>query len=76
MLLQSGCLSLASFSPYLFSVSVVFHGLYNDAQVRSLTVIVAPFLPPSNGVGDAPPLPYYMCVTSLIHFLHPELSDK
>ena len=40
----------------------------HDTDVQCLAVVVAPFLPPANGVGDTPPLPYYLCVASFAHF--------
>ena len=30
---------------------------------ETYTVMVFPFVPPSNGVGDTPPLPYYLYVS-------------
>ncbi|KAG8217123.1 amino acid permease-domain-containing protein [Butyriboletus roseoflavus] len=30
--------------------------------VVAVALMVAPFVPPSNGVGDTPPLPYYLCI--------------
>ena len=39
-----------------------------NAHVQRLIVIVAPFLPPANGVGDTPPLPYYLCVATSVCF--------
>ena len=41
-------------------------------QSLQLLVIIAPFLRPANGVGDTPPLPYYLWVHSFI--LTPENS--
>ncbi|KAF8549796.1 amino acid transporter [Imleria badia] len=32
----------------------------------TVLLIVIPFLPPANGVGDTPPLPYYLCVVYLV----------
>jgi hypothetical protein len=32
---------------------------------KSPLVLVAPFLKPANGVGDTPPLPYYLCASHL-----------
>ncbi|KAH9923426.1 high affinity methionine permease [Epithele typhae] len=32
----------------------------------SVFLLVAPFLRPANGVGDTPPLPYYLCVSSMV----------
>ena len=37
-----------------------------DSVLRSGIVLVAPFLKPANGVGDTPPLPYYLYVVSLV----------
>ena len=36
-----------------------------------MLVLVAPFLKPANGVGDTPPLPYYLYVLHF-HEIHPK----
>ena len=38
-----------------------------------LLVVIAPFLPPANGIGDTPPLPYYLSVHSSILVLETTL---
>lgn len=43
-------------------------GRYRGTEVNPLAVVVAPFLPPANGIGDTPPLPYYLCVASFAPF--------
>lgn len=37
-------------------------------------VLVAPLLPPTNGVGDTPPLPYYLCVSLAVRLFHAHLA--
>lgn len=37
-----------------------FSSLLSPLSLTSLAVMVAPFLKPANGVGDTPPLPYYL----------------
>ncbi|KAG2119986.1 amino acid transporter [Suillus cothurnatus] len=34
--------------------------IYNLNTLSNQTVLIAPFLKPANGVGDTPPLPYYL----------------
>ena len=34
----------------------------SDAALTYAVVVIVPFLPPTNGVGDTPPLPYYLYV--------------
>lgn len=45
-----------------------FLGRHRGTEVNPLAVVVAPFLPPANGVGDTPPLPYYLCVAPFVRF--------
>lgn len=45
-------------------------------SLMSDTVLVAPFVRPPNGVGDTPPLPYYLCVLRLSMELLLTLSQR
>ncbi|KAF8835791.1 amino acid transporter [Paxillus ammoniavirescens] len=63
-----------------YLVACVFCGYYisrtAEFEVYSLgsVVLVAPFLPPDNGVGDTPPLPYYLYAT--FTFIASEAVEK
>jgi len=57
---QYGGLSLCSIWLQPFSVSGVSE--LSDNALTHLVVMIAPYLPPTNGVGDTPPLPYYLYV--------------
>ena len=37
-------------------------------EAQHLVVLVAPFMRPANGVGDTPPLPYYLYVACHVFF--------
>ena len=46
--------------PYVFQFSRLPFSQYSSNPVLDPVVIVAPFIKPANGVGDTPPLPYYL----------------
>ena len=58
--------------PYSVSLLCEPPTFVRDFNPYKLLVIIAPFLRPANGVGDTPPLPYFLSVHSFI--LAPEIT--
>ena len=61
---QYGCRSHSSLWSRRSSVSYRHLGNSSASNTDNtrVSVIVVPYIPPANGVGDTPPLPYYLCV--------------
>ena len=76
-LCQSGCPLLSSSSPQPYFVSLLQQSMFSSSlfcvrfplQSCLKLVIIAPFLRPSNHVGDTPPLPYFLSVTLSFAFM-------
>ncbi|KAG1860073.1 amino acid transporter [Suillus subluteus] len=58
---RSSCYGgLSLYSSWLLLSSVSYQSRVSTLSFPNQTVLIAPFLKPANGVGDTPPLPYYL----------------
>ena len=60
---------LSSSLPQPYSVSFLWDPptFVTNFNHHKLLVVITPFLRPANGIGDTPPIPYYLSVHSFIH---------
>jgi L-type amino acid transporter 9 len=58
-----------------FCVSFTVRGHGPDFFFGVVPVIIAPFLHPANKVGDTPPLPYYLYVSTRIYPASPAIAN-